>query len=214
MPRQAGSCLSSQTLGCRRRLVSAELEVFVPNADDSLIPAWTTRLNGLGMRCEIHPKFSFRTHRGFLPFKVEIERPKHPSLVGKAFLTGFEFDMHEFSLAKELEELMPEPTVLDRLKGKKAATPTFVSREVDSRLANCRAVIRCTWGTADSLELRMATISAAILAELTGGISSYTADDYWYTESGGVEKALSEAEAYEGSIPVGHWKLHEFEKWL
>ncbi|WKJ90769.1 hypothetical protein QZJ86_01130 [Methylomonas montana] len=100
--------------------MSLEMQVFAPSADDSLIPRWVERLNGLGMRCEIHPTFSFQTHTGFLPFKVEIEKPHHKELLGRSFLTGFEFYMREFDLAQELDAVRPKPTFFDRLKGKKA----------------------------------------------------------------------------------------------
>ena len=54
---------------------------------------------------------------------------------------------------------------------------------------------------------------SAILAELTGGVLHYPAEDFWYTESDEVEKALKDAEAYEASVRPDQLKLHKFERW-
>ena len=194
--------------------MSLEMQVFVPGVDDSLIPKWVSRLNSLDMKCEIHPEFSFSSQSGFLPFKVELTKSCHDQLLGNEYLTGFEFFLGDFDLAKELEAITPKPSILDRLKGKKFEPVFLVSPEIDPRLAPCKKVISCVWGSAATLEFRMATLSAAILAELTDGVFSYPADNLWYTESGEVEKALKEAEAYEASIKPRHLKLHKFEQWL
>jgi hypothetical protein len=190
------------------------MRVFVPAADDSLIPRWLNRLNSLGMKCEIHPDFSFASHSGFLPFKVELQRSSHAQLVGNEYLTGFEFNMTDFDLNKELESITPKRSFVDRLIGRKTDPQYFASREIDARLARCTKEISCTWGSADSLELRMATLSAAILAEQANGVFSYPAEDVWCSETGEVENAMKEAEAYETSINPKQLRLHKFEGWL
>jgi len=189
------------------------MQVFVPTVNDSLIPKWVERLNSLEMRCEIHPGFSFVSHSGFLPFKVELEKSTHEQLLGNEYLTGFELFLGDFDLSKEVEAITPKLSFFDRLKGQKAKPTYFASPEIDARLASCKKVINCVWGAADTFELRMATLSAAILAEITNGIFSYPADNFWYTGSDEVEKALKEAEAYEASVRPKQLKLHKFEKW-
>ncbi|WP_374334536.1 hypothetical protein [Leeia sp.] len=193
--------------------MSLEMQVFVPTVDDLLIQKWVERLNSLEMTCEIHPEFSFATHTGFLPFKVVLKKPKHEKMLGNEYLTGFEFYLSDFDLKKEVDAITPRLSILDRLKGKKAEPVYFASREIDARLISCKKVISCVWGSADTLELRMATLSAAILAELTDGVFAYPADNCWYTERGEVERVLKEAETYEASIKPSQLRLHKFEKW-
>jgi hypothetical protein len=60
----------------------------------------------------------------------------------------------------------------------------------------------------------MATVSSAVLAEITGGVSSYPADGLWYDCSNAAVQALSEARAYEKSVKPKDLKTHRFEKWL
>src|SRR5947209_5701752 len=98
-------------------LVSLEMQAFVPDVDDAIIPRSIARLNGLGMRCEVDPAFSFKDHSGFLPFRVSLERSTHEQLVSGDYLTGFDLYVRDFDLAKELDARTPKPTLLDRLAG-------------------------------------------------------------------------------------------------
>ena len=194
--------------------MSLEMQTFVPAIDDSCVPRWVARLNTLGMRCEIHPDFSFGTHTGFLPFKIALEKSAHVQLAGTEYLTGFEFYMSDFDLAKELNSMRPKQTVVEKLMRKRQEPVVFASPEIDQQLASCKKVLSFVWGSADTFELRMATLSSTILAELTCGVCSYPADNLWYTSSSEVERALAEAEAYEASLRPKQFKLHKFEKWL
>jgi hypothetical protein len=100
------------------------------------------------------------------------------------------------------------------LLGRKPPERYLVDAEIDARLAPCKKVLSFEWGSADSLELRMAIVSSAVLAELTNGVCSYPADNTWYPSGGTVESALKEAEAYEESLRPKQLELHKFEGWL
>ena len=65
-----------------------------------------------------------------------------------------------------------------------------------------------------TLELRMATLSALILADIAKGVCFYPADNIWYTNSGAIEMALKEIEDYEASLNPNELVLHKFEGWL
>jgi hypothetical protein len=194
--------------------MSLEMQTYAAAFDDSLISPWIARMNTLGMRCEIHPEFSFQNHTGFLPFKVILESSKHEPLVGTPLLTGFELYLSGFDLHAAIAAASPEPKLIDKLLGTELPKAHLVNPDVDARLAPCKQVLTFIWSSADSLELRMATISSTVLAELTGGICSYPADGIWYPNSGAVEDAVREAEAYESSLPPSELKLHKFESWL
>ena len=190
------------------------MQVFTPSIDDSLVTKWIERLNSLKMKCEIHPDFSFITHSGFLPFKIKLLKTDNQLLIVKEYLTGFELFINEFDLNKEIEISNPRHSFIDRLMGKKSSQTYFASPAIDARLKTCNKLLHCEWSTNDSFELRMATLSAAVLAEITDGICFYPAQNFWYLEENEVEKALIEVEAYEASIKPNQFKLHKFEKWF
>ena len=69
------------------------------------------------------------------------------------------------------------------------------------------------WGAADTFELRMASLSSAILSELTEGVCCYLADNIWYDNATIVEDVYKEIVEYESSINPKDWKIHLFEGW-
>lgn len=197
--------------------MSLAMDTYAPAFDDSIISPWIERMNTLGMHCEVHPEFSFRTQEGFLPFKIILERSKHEHLIGRPFVTGFEFYLDDFDLQAAITPAIPKLTFFDKVLGR-VSPPSppktyLVDPDVDARLAPCKELLTFVFGAADDLELRMATISSAVLAELTGGVSSYPADSIWYPSSYKPEEALKEAEAHEASLSANELKLHDFEDW-
>lgn len=193
--------------------MSLEMCTYAAAVDDDLIPRWVGRMNELGMHCEIHPEFSFHD-TGFLPFKVTLERSKHDQLVGTPYLTGFEFDMSDFNLEEEIAALTPKAGLMDKLLGRKEPVHYFANPEIDARLAACTKLLSFVYGTADSLQFRMAVVSSAVLAELTGGVCCYPADDDWYPTVGLVERAVKEANEYEESLHPRDLQVQKFEGWL
>jgi hypothetical protein len=194
--------------------MSVEMDTYVPAVDDSLIPRWLSELKKLGMDCEIYPGVSLVSHSGFLPFKIRIHDSAHKELNGVDFLTGFEYYLDDFNLEAELEQQAPEPSWVGRLFGKKQQRQPYATVELDEKLKQCRKLLTFSWGSADFFELRMASVSSAILAEITGGVSSYPADGIWYDGPNTVAEMLAEAQAYENSLKGRDIKVHRFEEWL
>ena len=192
--------------------MSLELQVFAPSLDDSLIPRWIDRLNSLDMTCEVHPAFSFSDHSGFLPFRLQLAASSHAALVGVPWASGFELFVGDFVLSDEVPPTPPQ-SFFQRVLGRSPEATYFASPETDARLEECTNVVSLFWGTADYFEFRMATLSAAVLAEITGGAARYPADELWYDEAGQVETALAEAQAYEAAVVPEPEKLHRFEAW-
>jgi len=192
--------------------MSVEIHTYVPAVDDLLLPRWLLEMKKLRMDCEIHPGVSLVSHSGFLPFKICIHDSVHEELNGVEFLTGFEYYMDDFSLEAELEKRAPKPRGLGRLFGRKEPLQPYATAELDEKLKRCRKLLTFSWGSADLFELRMATVSSAILAVITGGVSS-PADDIWNDRPAAAE-ALAEAREYENSLKAKDIKVHRFEGWL
>ena len=193
--------------------MSLDLNVYVKQIDDSIISKWIDRMNQFDMECEIHPDFSFNDHSGFLPFKIRLKNPKNQELKNKEFISGFEFYKDGFDLQKELESLQPKKSFFQKLLNKAAEKVEYVNPEIDSKLANYNLILTFNWGSHNSLELRMASLSSAIISELTSGICCYPADDIWYDNETIVEDAYKELLEYENSLKPTEWKMNEFEGW-
>ncbi len=193
--------------------MSLVMNTFVSDIGDDVIPDWLKYFENAGMPCEIHPDFSFADQSGFLPFKLSLMSPAHEEWLGKSYLTGFEFFIDEFDLAKEIDRRTEKPSGLKRLFGAKPEPIDFISPEVDARLADCKRVMSFVWGASDTFEMRMATVSAAILAEITNGVCGFPAYDEWYENAGLVQKMADDARDYEASLKPREFRLEEFEAW-
>lgn len=191
--------------------MSLEMHTYVPEVDDSLIPIWLLEMKKVGMDCEIHPEVKLASHSGFLPFKLRIQDSAHTVLNGVEFLTGFEYYVGDFSLKTELEK-RPRSGGIGKAFGNRSAAAPYATPELDERLKKCSKLLIFSWGTADLFELRMATVSSAVLANITGGVSSYPADGIWYDRT--AAQAVSEARAYENSVKAKNVRINKFQKWL
>ena len=189
------------------------MHTYVPAMDHSLVSQWLSEMRKLGIDCDIHPRVSLASHSGFLPFKIRIHDSAHHELNGVEFLTGFEYYIDDFSLEAELKK-RPKTDALGHLSGERHLLQPYATAELDEKLKQCRKRLTFSWGSADLFELRMATVSSAILAEITGGVSSYPADGIWYDRPGAAAEAVLGAQAYENSLKPKNIKVHRFEKWL
>ena len=193
--------------------MSLDLNVYVEKIDDQIIPLWMDKMNELDMECEIHPDFSFNDHSGFLPFKIKLSNPKNSELKGQELISGFEFYKEKFDYSKELEQIQPKRTIIQSVFRQKVNTRNLVNPEIDTRLSNCKWILIFNWGSNNSLELRMSSLSSAIIAKLSNGVCSYPADDIWYDNKTIVEDAFKETLVYENSLKSKEWKVHKFNGW-
>ena len=102
---------------------------------------------------------------------------------------------------------------MGRLFGMSKPPKPYATPEIDTKLKLCSKRLTFLWGSADLFELRMATVSSAVLAEITGGISSYPADGIWYESPTATAEAVGEACAYENSVKKKDITVHRFERW-
>lgn len=195
--------------------MSLEIKVYCNQLSADLVPKMLKRLNDYDMIAEVHPDFRFseQTDTGFVPFKFRLKHPHLEILNGKTLKSGFELFIEDFDLAKEKAALLPKQSFLDRLRGKKQESAAFARPEIEARLQDCKMAVSFVWHAGDSFELRFASLTSAVLAELTNGVCQYPADDIWYDNDHIVDKAFQELLAYEQSLPESEIEFYEFDKW-
>ena len=69
------------------------------------------------------------------------------------------------------------------------------------------------WHAGDSFELRFASLTSAILTELTDGVCCYPADEIWYDNKNIVDNAFKEIKDYERTLKDKDIQFHEFDEW-
>src|SRR5271156_5375911 len=180
--------------------MSLDLNVYCKELSDDLIPKIVRRLNEYEMAVEIHPEFSFKTQTGFLPFKFRLTNPPIETLNNAELVSGVELHISDFNLSTAKQDLKPKLGFFDRLFGKQAPDVPFANPEVEKRLSECKQLVSFIWHAGDSFELRFASLTSAILTELTNGVCSYPADNIWYDYKNIVEEAFAEIEEYEKSL--------------
>lgn len=193
--------------------MSLDLNVFVKQIDDTIIKKWMEYMNQFDMECEIYPDFTFTDYSGFLPFKIKFKNTENEAFRDKEFISGFEFYKYEFDLEKELEAIQPKKNLIQRIFNKPTEKVEYVNKVIDSKLADCKFILTFNWGTHNSLELRISSLSSAIISELTDGICYYPADDIWYDNKTIVRDAYKELKEYENSLKTTDWKMKEFDGW-
>lgn len=192
--------------------MSLTMHVFLNHVDDALVPKWLTEFERVGMTCEFHPDFSFENQTGFLPIKLKLKDPVHEDWKEKHYLTGFEFYLDDFDIQKERQARTPRPSFLQSLFRSTPKPATFISEERDTQLAKYSKMITLAWGSGDTFGLRMANVSAAILAKLTDGVCSFQFDE-WYETAGSIEKLEQGASDYEAHLKPREFRTHEFDGW-
>jgi hypothetical protein len=194
--------------------MSLDITVFSRQLGDDLIPKIQRRLNDFEMICEIYPNFSFNEHAGFLPFKFKLTNPPFEVLRDKWLTCGFELYIDDFDFEAEKRKVQTKRSFMDKLTGKKYPERPLENESIDLRLKDCKKSVMFVWHVADSFELRFASLTSAILTELTDGVCTYSSDNIWYDNKGFVEKTWSEIKEYENTLlKERDLKFHEFEKW-
>lgn len=191
-----------------------ELCVYLKSVSDDGIRKWEERFQDAKMKVNIHPDFSFSNQFGFLPFKIHFDEPDISLLKDKDWISGFEMYIDDFNFEDIKKRGAAKKSFLKSLFSLSKDEFVFVNKEVDSILSECKKQITLRWGTLDTLEFRMAFLSAAILPEIFGGVCYDPQEDRWDYGEGLFEKFLSEVNSFESDIKPIRWKLHEFEKWM
>ena len=193
--------------------MSLDINVYCKQLSDDLIPKIVKRLNDFEMVVEVHPEFSFSDQTGFLPFKFRLTNPHLNILIGKELKSGFELYIDDFDLQTAKEDLKPKLSFFDKLLGKKQPDIPFASVEIENRLKDCKKVVTFVWHAGDSFELRFASLTSAILTELTNGVCTYPADDIWYDNKNIVDEAFKEIKEYEQTLKEKDLDFMMFDQW-
>lgn len=195
--------------------MSLDLNVYVKTISADLVPKVLKRLNEFDMVVDVHPDFKFdqENDSGFLPFKFRLKSPYFDKLKDKDLKSGFEIYIDDFDLQQAKKELKPKLSFFDKLLGKKQAEVAFATPNIEDRLKDCKKVVTFVWRSNDTFELRFASLTSAILTEITGGVCCYLADDIWYENKNIVEEAFKEATDYEKTIKEKDFNFYEFDEW-
>jgi len=194
--------------------MSLEITVYTKNLSDELIPEIQKRLNKFEMECEFHPEFSFKDQSGFLPFKFQLKNPPFDILKNRILLSGFELFVRELDFQEEKRRRNARKGLITKLIGLAIPDKTLVNHEIDQRIKECSNVVSFVWHSVDSFEFRLASLTSAILTELTNGICTYLPGDIWYDTNGLVESTWNEIRKYESELlKESDLKFHVFETW-
>lgn len=192
--------------------MSFDMNVYVEDLSDSIIPEILKRLNDFDMNVEIHPDFSFQTQTGFLPFKFSFNNPPFSILKNKTLISGFEMYIDNYNLDEEKKSIQPKKNLLNKIFQKKT-TIRIAKPKIEKKLEKCTKIITFLWATHDTFELRFALLVSAIISELTNGLRYYPAEDYWYEDEDIVGTTLNDIKDYENSVSGKNLTFHEFDNW-
>ena len=179
-----------------------------------MIPKIMKRLNDFDMVVSVHPDFKFDAEddSGFLPFKFRLINPYFEILKDKELKSGFELYIDEFDLQTEKENLKPKLSFFDKVRGKKQQEVPYATPDIETRLKDCKIGVSFVWHASDSFALRFASLTSAILTELTNGVCSYE-DETWYENKNIVDNAFKELTEYEQTLTETELDFMEFDEW-
>lgn len=195
--------------------MSLEIKVYCKVLTADLVSKIVNRLNEFDMIVEAHPEFKFdqENDTGFTPFKFRLKNPFLDILKDKDLKSGFEIYIDDFNLRKVKEDLKPKLSFFDKLFGKKIAEAQFAKPEIEILLSACDKVVTFVWHSEDIFEMRFASMTSAVLTELTNGLCYYPEDDIWYNSNKIVEEAYKEITDYEKKIQEKDFEFHTFDEW-
>ncbi len=195
--------------------MSLSINVYCKQISQGLVPQIIKRLNDFDMVVEVHPDFKFdqEADTGFLPFKFRLKNTHFTILKDKELKSGFEIYIDDFDLVKEKEDLKPKLGFFSKLFGKKQPEVAFASPDIETRLKDCKKVVTFVWHTSDDFELRFASLTSAILTEITNGVCCYPDDDIWYENRNIVDEAFKEIKEYEKTLNEKDLDFMEFDEW-
>jgi hypothetical protein len=103
--------------------------------------------------------------------------------------------------------------LLDKIRGKNQEEVLFGPPEVEKKLKECKKVISFVWHSGDTFEPRFATLTSAILSEVTNGIYYSPEDDIWHENDNLVAQIFDEVLEYERSLSENEIEFIEFDEW-
>lgn len=194
--------------------MSLTLKVYCKNVTEDMIPKIMERLNEFDMVASIHPAFKFDPveDAGFLPFKFRLLKPRFDILKDKELKSGFEFYMTRFDLETEKDNLKPQLGFFDKLIGKKQHDVPYAPPDIEARLMDCKVAVSFVWHGSDSFALRFASLTSAVLTELTNGVCSYE-DETWYENQHIAANAFEDVTEYEQSLTEAELDFMVFDEW-
>lgn len=193
-----------------------DISVYTKTIQADLVTKIAKRLNDFDMDVEINPDFKFdkKNDSEFVSFKFRLKKPYFDKLKDKDLKSGFEIYIEEFNLQQAKEEMKSKLSFFDKLLGKKQLEIEFAPPEIEKRLKECENVVTFVANSNDNFELRFASLTSAILTEITNGVFCYrVADDIWFENKNIVNEVFKDVIEYEKTIEELHFNFYEFDEW-
>lgn len=195
--------------------MSLALNIYCKDLTADLLPEIVKRLNDFDMDAEVHPEFRLDKEHdgGFVAFKFRLKQPYFDRMKDKDLKSGFEISINNFDLQQTKVLYKTKHSFFGSLLKKQQPEIEFATPEIENRLKDCKKVVSFTWHAHDTFELRFASLTSAILTELTNGVCCYPADAIWYDNHNIVAEAFKEVSDFERSLKESDFNYHEFEGW-
>lgn len=171
--------------------MSIDIHVYTNEISDDLIPAILEELNKFHMICEFPPDFSLESQSGFLPIKFRMTSTTFESVEGKDLVSGFELSVDD----NEMDE-----------------DDCHSEKDREKLRTYSKLVSFYFTGASDSFELRFASLTSAIIANLTHGALSDCDCKVLY-DGAAIMEAARDLVADDGDLTWRELEYHEFEGW-
>ena len=192
-----------------------ELNLYLKKVDDSIISQWVGMLLDMGMRCEIHPDFSFDNQSGFLPFKIESANISIPNHDGIPFISGFELDIYDYTYNLEKQQTDETLPFWKKVFGKRKGTETKdkAAAVAEQKIRNSSKELVFRVSSQDVFEFPLSLYSAAIISSIEDGVIYDPQEDEYLDNINILEKVKSEVSTYYDSLLQNQWNYHKFDRW-
>ena len=192
-----------------------DIRVYTRNLSDALVPVLVSRMNAFDMQCELDPNFTFNRRDCYFHYKFKLDKPKHSALYGKYLTTGFNVIIEDFNYEKVRDEQEPVQNFIELIFPKKRSKIPVINEEYDERLKKCDKLMIFQWNLAyDIFELRFATLTSAILSELTDGVCVFAPDRICFINKNLVDNTWHDVQNFENNIvEFNDLKYFEFTHW-
>lgn len=178
--------------------MSKSINIYYNSLTDDLIPQIFDRLNEHETVKEINPVFSFKNPNGFLPIVFQWENPSLELFRDKDINRSFNvynkpFDLKAFKRSLFKKKVVQQTFIQKLFKKKKKVKYEAIPLDVaiENQLKNYNKVLTIKYFPGDAFENKHATLFAAIVTELCGGLCYFGMENIWYNHKNIMGECLS-----------------------
>lgn len=200
--------------------MNLNIKLYCKELPFGLVLKLKERLNQYDMHVDIQPDFLLHNEftSAYLSFRFSFkEESTFHAISSKELKSGFEFYIEDFNLKDDEELFNPRLLFVEHLQGKRNEDYVFGKHSMISALNECTKQICFIANTDDDIfEMRFASLTSAILTDLTKGICHYPDYNLWYDQSNlgkTADRVFKSIIGYENALVKNEIVFHEFEVW-